>query len=83
MLLKVNSDGQFYFEFKSDDSDIKEATELRFKSDRGLKDEVIEELYKDHEGDFTDEQIANINAKLIRNNTRRYFLLFSRVIRIV
>ena len=65
LLLKVNSDGQFYFAFKSDDSDIKEATELLFKSDRGLKDEVIEELYKDHEGDFTDEQLANINAKLL------------------
>ena len=65
LLLKVNSDGQFYFAFKSDDSDVKEATELLFKSDRGLKDEVIEELYKDHDGDFTDEQLANINAKLL------------------
>ena len=47
LLLKVNSDGQFYFAFKSDDSDIKEATELLFKSDRGLKDEVIVKQIED------------------------------------
>ncbi|MCQ2969202.1 MAG: penicillin-binding protein [Clostridium sp.] len=65
LLLKVNSDGQFYFAFKSDDSDVKEATELLFKSDRGLRDEVIEKLYKNHDGDFTDEELDKINAQLL------------------
>lgn len=65
LLLKIDSNGKFYFAFKSDDPDVKEATELLFKSDRGLKDEVIEELYKGHEGDFTDEQLAKINEKLL------------------
>lgn len=65
LLLKVNSNGQFYFAFKNDNSDVKEATELLFKNDRGLKDEVVKKLYKNHDGDFTDEELANINEKLL------------------
>ena len=65
LLLKVNSNGQFYFAFKNDNSDVKEATELLFKNDRGLKDEVVKKLYKNHDGDFTDEELANINKKLL------------------
>ena len=36
LLLKVNSNGQFYFAFKNDNSDVKEATELLFKNDSCL-----------------------------------------------
>lgn len=65
LLLKVNGNGEFYFAFKSSDQDVKNATEVLFKSDRGMKDEIVEELYPDHEGDFTDEQLAEINSRLL------------------
>ena len=63
LLLKVNSNGQFYFAFKNDNSDVKEATELLFKNDRGLKDEVVKKLYKNHDGDFTDEELIKTDTE--------------------
>ncbi len=65
LLLKINSSGKFYYNFKTSDTEAQKLVELRFKKDRGLNDLVQNTLYKDHKGDFTDEQLNAINDALL------------------
>ncbi|MDZ4907318.1 penicillin-binding protein, partial [Clostridium perfringens] len=41
LMLKLDSSGNFYFDFKTDDIETKKIVEVRFKRDRGLN-EIIE-----------------------------------------
>lgn len=66
LLLKVDGSGKFYYDFKTDDPDNRKAVEKLFKTDRGLNEVVQENLYKEHKGDFTDEQISKINEELLK-----------------
>ena len=65
LLLKINSSGKFYYNFKTSNTDAQKLVELRFKKDRGLNDLVQNTLYKDVKGDLTDEQLNAINEALL------------------
>lgn len=65
-ILKVNNTGEFNFEFTSNDIEVRNAVELLFKSDRGIKDQVIVDLKMEDAGDFTDEQLSIINDALLQ-----------------
>ena len=65
LLLKINSSGKFYYNFKTSDTEAQKLVELRFKKDRGLNDLVQNTLYKDHNGDFTDDELNAINDALL------------------
>lgn len=72
-LLKVNSNGEFYFDFKTNDSNSRKATELLFKKDRGLNEDIQTKLYKDQKSDLTDAQLEKINEKLLEISAEETF----------
>lgn len=72
-LLKINSSGEFYFDFKTNESSAKRAIELLFKKDRGLNEDVQRDLYKDQKGDLTDGQLEKINEKLLEISPEETF----------
>lgn len=73
LLLKVDGNGKFYYDFKTDNADNRKAVEKLFKRDRGLNEKIQESLYKDHKGDLTDEQIEKINKKLLEMSPEETF----------
>ncbi len=74
LMLKVDSNGKFYFDFKTDDIDTKKIVEIRFKRDRGLNEEVEKNLFKDEEkSDFTDEEIEQVNKELLNISAEETF----------
>ena len=54
LLLKIDANGKFYYDFKTDDSKIRKSVEKRFKRDRGLNDLIQKELFKKQKGDLID-----------------------------
>lgn len=73
LLLKLDSNGKFYFDFKTDDSEAKKAVEIRFKRDRGLNEKVEKDLFEDKEGDFTEDEIQQVNNKLLQITPEQTF----------
>jgi penicillin-binding protein 2 len=73
LILKIDSNGKFYFDFKTDDADTKKIVEVRFKRDRGLNEEIEQELYKDKQSDYTDEEIAKVDSELLKISPEETF----------
>lgn len=73
LLLKIDGNGKFYYDFKTDDKDSRIAVEKLFKTDRGINEVVQRKLYKDHKGDFTDEQLAEINKVMLKMTPEETF----------
>ena len=66
LLLKIDTNGKFYYDFKTDNADSKKAVEKLFKRDRGLNELVQQRLYKDQKEDLTDTQINKIDEELFK-----------------
>lgn len=73
LILKIDSNGKFYFDFKTDDADTRKIVEVRFKRDRGLNEEIEQQLYKDKESDYTDEEIAKVDSELLKISPEETF----------
>ena len=73
LLLKINSSGGFYFDFKSDDAETNRAVEIRFKRDRGLNEEIEKRLFKDEKRDLTDAEISKVNDELMKITPEQTF----------
>lgn len=73
LLLKIDSSGKFYFDFKTDDADTKKIVEVRFKRDRGLNEEIEREKFKEKETDFTDDEIALVDKELLKISSEETF----------
>lgn len=73
LMLKIDSSGKFYFDFKTDDADTKKIVEVRFKRDRGLNEAIEKELYKDKQSDYTDEEIAKVDSELLKISPEETF----------
>ena len=74
LMLKIDSNGKFYFDFKTDDVETRKIVEIRFKRDRGLNEEVERNLFKDEEkNDFTDEEIEKVNSELLNISAEETF----------
>ena len=65
LALKVDDSGNIYFDFKTDSESSKRTLEIRFKRDRGLNEDIEEEKFKNKEGDYTDEEINEVNDALM------------------
>lgn len=65
LALKVDEDGNIYFDFKTDNESSKKTLEIRFKRDRGLNEDIENELFGDEEGDYTDSEISEVNDRLM------------------
>lgn len=74
LMLKIDSNGKFYFDFKTDDIDTKKIVEIRFKRDRGLNEEVEKNLFKEEEkSDLTDDEIEKVNNELLNISAEETF----------
>ncbi len=65
MMLKIDSNNNFYFEYSSDTKSGQNAEELRFKKDRGFDDTIKKELFKDEE-ELSEEQLQIIDQELLK-----------------
>lgn len=65
LALKVDENGKIYFQFKADSESAKRTLEIRFKRDRGLNEDIEKKLFEDQEGDYTDDQINEVNDRLM------------------
>lgn len=65
LALKVDESGNIYFDFKTDNESSKKTLEIRFKRDRGLNEDIEDELFGDKEGDYTDSEISEVNDRLM------------------
>ena len=73
LLLKIDSSGKFYFDFKTDDLDTKKLLEIRFKRDRGLNEKIEKELFPDNKEDLTDKQTEEVNNELLKISAEETF----------
>lgn len=65
LALKVDDNGNIYFDFKTDNESSRRALEIRFKRDRGLNEDIEKEKFKNKEGDYTDKEINEVNDALM------------------
>ncbi|MBQ6819975.1 MAG: penicillin-binding protein [Clostridium sp.] len=72
-MLKVNSNGEFYFDFKTSDADTKKTVELRFKKDRGLNEDIENDLFGEEHGDLSDEDLEKVNEELLKISPKDVF----------
>ncbi|WP_195262699.1 MULTISPECIES: penicillin-binding transpeptidase domain-containing protein [unclassified Clostridium] len=73
LMLKIDSSGKFYFDFKTDDAETKKIVEVRFKRDRGLNEAIEKELFEGKESDYTDEEIAKVDSELLKLSAEETF----------
>ncbi|MDV4149981.1 penicillin-binding transpeptidase domain-containing protein [Clostridium sp. AL.422] len=73
LMLKIDSEGKFYFDFKTDDVDTKKIVEIRFKRDRGLNEEIERKLFGNQKTDFTDEETEQVNNELLKLSAEETF----------
>ena len=74
LMLKIDSNGKFYFDFKTDDKDTKKIVEIRFKRDRGINEEVEKNLFEEEKkSDLTDEEIEKVNNELLKISAEETF----------
>lgn len=61
--LKVNP---FSFQFRGDDDKTKRILEIKFKTDRGLNEDIKNKLFKDKKDKLTAEEQAKIDEELLK-----------------
>ena len=65
MLLKLNDENEFYFDYLSSDTNSQNYSELRFKKDRGFDDEIQKKLFP-KVTQLSDEQNEKIDEELLK-----------------
>lgn len=65
LALKINENGGIYFDFKTDNESSRRILEVRFKRDRGLNEDIQKKKFGNKEGDYTDEEINEVNDALM------------------
>jgi penicillin-binding protein 2 len=73
LILKVNEKDEPYFAFKTITKSDQKAEEIRFKRDRGLNEQIEKELYGNKIQDLSDEQISNVNERLLELTPKEVF----------
>ena len=74
MLLKVDENGEFYFDYSSSDKDSQNYSELRFKKDRGFDETVQRKLYPDAK-ELSEEQSNKIDEELLKITPEESFYM--------
>lgn len=73
LMLKIDSNGKFYFDFKTDDADTKKIVEIRFKRDRGLNEEIEKEIFDEEKTEFNDDETNKVNEELLKISAEETF----------
>ena len=66
LAIKVDENGGIYFDFKTDNESSRRTLEVRFKRDRGLNEDIENKKFGNKEGDYTDEEINEVNDELMK-----------------
>lgn len=66
LLIKIDDKGGFYFGYKDSSPDNQQYEKLRFLKDRGMNEQIQRDLFGDESKDLTDNQIAQIDQKLLQ-----------------
>lgn len=66
LILKLNSNNEWYLEYKNSDAELVRAEDLRFKKDRNLDYEIRKESFPEVEDELTEEQSAKIDEDLLK-----------------
>lgn len=66
LAIKVDENGGIYFDFKTDNESSRRTLEVRFKRDRGLNGDIEKKKFGNKEGDYTDEEINEVNDELMK-----------------
>lgn len=72
MSLKIDSDGNIYFEYTASDKESQNYQELRFKKDRGFDDTLKKNMFPDVE-ELSDEESAKLDAELLKITPEEMF----------
>ncbi|MDS0528017.1 penicillin-binding transpeptidase domain-containing protein [Clostridium sp. SHJSY1] len=73
LALKLDNKNEPYFQFTGTDETTRKAQEVRFKRDRGLNEDIENELYDGKTSDLTDDQINAVNEKLMDITPKEVF----------
>ncbi|PRR82441.1 penicillin-binding transpeptidase domain-containing protein [Clostridium vincentii] len=73
LILQLNDKNEPYLNFKGTTSSAQEAEEIRFKRDRGLNEDIEEELYGTDIEDLSDTQISAVNEELLKISSKDVF----------
>ncbi len=73
LMLKVDSSGKFYFDFKTDDESTKKVVEIRFKRDRGLNEEIERDLFGNQKTEFNDKETEQVDEELLKISAEETF----------
>ncbi|MGL4739368.1 MAG: penicillin-binding transpeptidase domain-containing protein [Sarcina sp.] len=73
--LEIDKSGKLYFDFPVSESDTKlwNAQKLRFMYDRGLEDAIEKKLFPKSNGNYTKEQINEVNKELLSYTPEQTF----------
>ncbi|MGL4655416.1 MAG: penicillin-binding transpeptidase domain-containing protein [Sarcina sp.] len=71
--LRVNENGEIIFDFGFKTEENNKVAELRFKTDKGIFEEIQRELYPKQNEDLTDEQIQIIETELYKVTPKQMF----------
>lgn len=74
MLLKVDEDGEMYFDYSSSDKDSQNYSELRFKKDRGFDEDIKNNLFPGV-SELSDEQTDKVNEELLKITPEESFYM--------
>ena len=72
MALKIDSDGNIYFEYTTSDKESQNYQELRFKKDRGFDDTLKKKMFPDVE-ELSDEESAKLDSELLKITPEEMF----------
>lgn len=67
LILKLDDNNKWYFEYKNSDTATRKNEEIRFKRDRGLNEDVQKEVLgkTDDDSDISEEDTKKVNEKLL------------------
>ena len=72
-LLKIDENNDFYLDYSSSDESVQRIQKLRFLKDRGFDEEIKSKLFGDKVEDLTDDQIYEVDEKLLEISPEEIF----------
>lgn len=72
-LLKIDENNDFYLDYSSSDESVQRIQKLRFLKDRGFDEEIKLKLFGDKVEDLTDDQIDEVDEKLLEISPEEIF----------
>ena len=73
LMLKLNENNEFYFDYKNTDESLRKAEEIRFKRDRGMNTPIEKKLNIINKSDLSEDDINKVNEELLKISPKDTF----------